>query len=93
MKIEYNEKNKVKKKMEKKKMKRRTRTRRGRSNGEGVFIYLYVFVCGERERENDIWVTSFVRQRTINLLMDLTTELFIYLSIDLIPPVYINSYA
>lgn len=80
MKIEYNEKNKVKKKMEKKKMKRRTRTRRGRrSNGEGVFIYLYVFVCGERE--NDIWVTSFVRQRTINLLMDLTTELFIYVSI------------
>lgn len=91
MKIEYNEKNKVKKKMEKKKMKRRTR--RGRSNGEEVFIYLYVFVCGERERESDIWVTSFVRQRTINLLMDLTTELFIYLSIDLIPPVYINSYA
>lgn len=62
-------------------MKRRTRTRRGRSNGEEVFIYLYVFVCGERERESDIWVTSFVRQRTINLLMDLTTELFIYLSI------------
>lgn len=49
-------------------MKRRTRTRRGRSNGEEVFIYLYVFVCGERERESDIWVTSFVRQRTINLL-------------------------
>lgn len=62
-------------------MKRRTRTRRGRSNGEEVFIYLYVFVCGERERESDIWVTSFVRQRTINLLMDLTTELFIYVSI------------
>lgn len=62
-------------------MKRRTRTRRRRSNGEEVFIYLYVFVCGERERESDIWVTSFVRQRTINLLMDLTTELFIYLSI------------
>ena len=62
-------------------MKRRKRTRRGRSNGEEVFIYLYVFVCGERERESDIWVTSFVRQRTINLLMDLTTELFIYVSI------------
>ena len=62
-------------------MKRRTRTRRRRSNGEEVFIYLYVFVCGDRERESDIWVTSFVRQRTINLLMDLTTELFIYLSI------------
>lgn len=62
-------------------MKRRTRTRTRRSNGEEVFIYLYVFVCGDRERESDIWVTSFVRQRTINLLMDLTTELFIYLSI------------
>ena len=63
-------------------MKRRTRTRRGRSNGKKyLYIYMYSYVEIERERESDIWVTSFVRQRTINLLMDLTTELFIYVSI------------
>ena len=75
MKIEYNEKNKVK---ENGKNEKKNKNKKEEVMGKK---YLYIYMYSYVERESDIWVTSFVRQRTINLLMDLTTELFIYVSI------------